>query len=58
LIKENLIDEYYLFVNPVAINEGLTIFNNLSDMKKFNLIESKQFDCGINLLHYKVNMGL
>jgi len=54
LIKENLIDEYYLFVNPVAIKEGLTIFDKIPDMKKLDLIESKSFDCGINLLCYKV----
>ena len=57
LIKEDLIDEYYLFVNPVAIKQGLTIFNKIPDMKKFNLRESKQFDCGINLLCYKVGAG-
>ena len=40
LIKEDLIDEYHLFVNPVAIKEGLTIFDNLSDMKKLSLTDS------------------
>jgi dihydrofolate reductase len=53
LIKEDLIDEYYLFVNPVAIKEGLTIFDKISDMKKLSLTDSKQFDCGINLLKYE-----
>jgi len=56
LIKENLIDEYYLFVNPVAIKEGLTIFDKIPDMKKLDLIDSKQFDCGINLLCYKARV--
>lgn len=55
LIKENLIDEYYLFVNPVVIKEGLTIFGALPDMKKLKLAESIAFDCGINLLRYKKN---
>ena len=50
-----MIDEYHLFVNPVVIKEGLTIFDKIPDMKKLNLIDSKQFDCGINLLCYKVN---
>lgn len=26
LIKENLIDEYYLFINPSALGRGMTIF--------------------------------
>src|ERR687892_2797181 len=29
LIKESLIDEYYLFINPVAIGNGMTIFKDL-----------------------------
>jgi dihydrofolate reductase len=58
LVKENLIDEYYLFVNPVVIKEGLTIFDKISDMKKFSLVDAKHFDCGINLLCYKVNVDL
>lgn len=58
LIKENLIDEYYLFVNPVVIRDGLTIFDKITDMKKLNLIESISFNCGINLLCYKVKMAL
>ncbi|MDQ4072897.1 MAG: dihydrofolate reductase family protein [Thermoproteota archaeon] len=54
LIKENLIDEYYLFVNPVAIGNGKTIFKDLEDIRKFNLVESIAFDSGIVLLHYEV----
>lgn len=55
LIKEDLIDEYHLFVNPVVIKEGLTIFDKIPDMKKLGLTDSKHFDCGINLLCYKAS---
>ena len=54
LIKENLIDEYYLFVNPVAIGNGKTIFKDLKEVRKLSLIESITFDSGIVLLHYEV----
>jgi dihydrofolate reductase len=47
LIKEMLIDELYLFINPVAIGTGMSIFKDLNDIQKFNLIESIAFDCGI-----------
>src|SRR3989344_399233 len=53
LIKENLIDEYYLFVNPVAIKEGLTIFSNITNKFQLNLVDAKKFNCGIVLLRYK-----
>lgn len=54
LIKENLIDEFYLFINPVAIGNGKTIFKDLKEIRKFTLIESITFDSGIVLLHYEV----
>ncbi len=54
LIEENLIDEYYLFINPVAIGNGKTIFKDLKEIRKFTLIESIAFDSGIVLLHYEV----
>ena len=54
LIKEKLIDEFYLFVNPVAIGNGKTIFKDLKEIQPFTLIESIGFDSGIVLLHYGV----
>ena len=54
LIKEKLIDEFYLFVNPVAIGNGKTIFKELNEIQKLTLIESIKFDSGIVLLHYEV----
>jgi dihydrofolate reductase len=50
LVKNNLIDEFYLFVNPAAIGKGLTIFD---ERKKFKLIKSTPFSCGIVLHHYE-----
>jgi dihydrofolate reductase len=52
LIKEKLIDEFYLFINPVAIGNGMTIFKDLNEIQKYILIESKPFECGKVLLRY------
>ncbi|WP_148685752.1 dihydrofolate reductase family protein [Candidatus Nitrosocosmicus hydrocola] len=54
LIKANLIDEFYFFVNPLIMGNGKTIFKDLKEIQKFTLIESKTFDCGLVLLHYEV----
>jgi dihydrofolate reductase len=54
LIKEKLVDEFYLFINPVAIGNGKTIFKDLKEIRKFTLIESIAFDSGTVLLHYEV----
>jgi dihydrofolate reductase len=52
LIKARLIDEYHLFVNPIAIGIGMTIFKNLDDRLNLTLVKSIAFDCGIVVLNY------
>jgi len=54
LIREQLIDDFYLFVNPVAIEKGLTIFGDISDKLQLKLVETKSFRCGIVLLHFEM----
>ena len=46
LIREDLIDEYNLFINPVAIGEGMTIFNGLDENFNLSLVKSKTFNNG------------
>jgi dihydrofolate reductase len=50
LIRENLIDDYYLFVNPIAVGKGMTIF---SETKELKLVESTPYECGIIVNHYQ-----
>jgi dihydrofolate reductase len=44
LVRHNLIDDYHLLVNPVAIGEGKRIFN---DQQKLKLIKSTSFTNGV-----------
>jgi dihydrofolate reductase len=53
LIRAGLIDEFHLFINPVSIGNGLTIFKDLSEIQKFTLVKSIAFACGIVVLHYE-----
>jgi dihydrofolate reductase len=55
LIKEGLIDEYHLIVNPTAINNGMTIFNSLDSTRKFTPIQAKLYPGGKIVLSYKPN---
>ena len=52
--EKKLIDEFYLFVNPIVMGSGKTIFRDLKEIQKLTLIDSKVFDCGLVLLHYEV----
>ena len=54
LLRHQLIDELHILVNPVAIGEGKTIFEQLDRRQPLKLVESKAFPCGIALLHYSV----
>ncbi|MFA0960581.1 dihydrofolate reductase family protein [Roseivirga sp. BDSF3-8] len=52
LIRHNLIDEYHLFINPVAIGKGLPIFDKLENRQNLKLLKSLSFQCGITVLNY------
>ena len=54
LIKQGLIDEFHLFINPTAIGNGMTIFNELDRKQDLSLVKSISFDCGIVVLNYKL----
>ena len=53
LIKEGLIDEFHLFVNPVALGSGDGIFGGLEKYKNLELKKSIVYNSGIVLLHYE-----
>lgn len=52
LIKENLIDEYNFFVNPVALGHGDPVFSGLSHYRQMTLKNSIRYNCGIVLMQY------
>ncbi len=52
LIKHDLIDEYHLFINPVLIGNGMTIFKDLP-LKKLELVKTITSNNGIVVLFYK-----
>ena len=53
LLQHGLIDEYHLFLNPVAIGKGLSIFNGLEHDLKLKLADAKAFPCGVVVLVYR-----
>jgi dihydrofolate reductase len=53
LIKEGLIDEYHLIINPTAMGSGMTIFNSLDSLQKFTPIQSKLYPGGKTVLSFQ-----
>lgn len=52
LLDLDLIDEFWLFVNPVLIGQGKPLFKNIHQLTKLKLLESKLFTNGVMALHY------
>jgi len=55
LIQLNLIDGYWLFVNPIILGRGIPLFVDIKDKIKLNLLTTQQFTCGVTELNYTVD---
>ena len=54
LIKLNLIDGYWLFVNPIILGQGIPLFVDIKDKIKLKLLTTRQFTSGVTELNYTV----
>ncbi|MBN9380218.1 MAG: dihydrofolate reductase family protein [Chitinophagaceae bacterium] len=54
LIKEDLLDEIWLFVNPVLLGEGIPMFKDIGGRKKLKLLLEKRFPSGVVTVKYEV----
>jgi len=54
LIQEDLIDGYWLFVNPVILGRGIPLFLDIKDKINLELLNTRQFTSGVTELNYLV----
>lgn len=52
LVSESLIDEYHLFLNPVVLGKGISIFEQLTGFRQLTLNNCIRYPSGIVLLCY------
>lgn len=52
LLREKLIDEFYISVIPILVGDGIRLFSEGIPEQQLKLLESKQFDNGLVQLHY------
>jgi dihydrofolate reductase len=55
LMQLNLIDGYWLFVNPVILGQGIPLFANIKDKVKLKLLTTRPFSSGVTELNYIVD---
>ncbi len=48
-----MVDEYHLFVNPVALGKGWRIFDEPENRQQMKLIKHVAYHCGIMLMCYQ-----
>ena len=52
LIKDGLIDEFYLSIIPIILGEGVRLFQEHGHEQRLRLESLKQFETGLAQLHY------
>ncbi len=57
LMQQNLIDGYWLFINPIILGEGIPLFTGIKDKIKLKLLNTHQFASGVTELNYMVDRG-
>ena len=55
LIQLNLIDGYWLFVNPIILGQGIPLFVDIKDKIKLELLTTQKFTSGVTELNYTVD---
>ncbi len=55
LIQQNLIDGYWLFVNPIILGRGIPLFTDIKDKIKLKLLTTRQYNCGVTEMNYIVD---
>ncbi len=53
LLAENLIDEFWIFINPIILGEGIPLFNTIKDRITLKLKSSHAFASGVVCLRYE-----
>lgn len=55
LMQQNLIDGYWLFVNPIILGQGIPLFVDIKEKIKLKLLTTRSFTCGVTELNYIVD---
>lgn len=55
LLQLNLIDGFWLFVNPIILGQGIPLFQGIKDKTNLKLLTTRSFNCGVTELNYIVD---
>ena len=52
LLNAGLVDEFWIFTNPILLGQGIPLFKNVPGLIKLRLLDTKIFTSGVVALHY------
>jgi dihydrofolate reductase len=53
LINDNLVDEFWFFINPIILGKGISYLQDIKDRVKLKLVSSNVFSSGVVCLQYE-----
>ena len=53
-MNENQVDEIILFIMPILLGEGISLFDNLNSFPSLKTLTTEKFSNGVVKIHYKV----
>lgn len=53
LMAEGLIDDFWLFVNPILLGQGIPLFKNIRQREQLKLVTNRLFSSGVMCLQYQ-----
>jgi dihydrofolate reductase len=54
-LQLQLIDEYYIYLNPIILDKGIPLFEKVGNRINLNLLDVMRFKSGVVGLHYETN---
>lgn len=54
LLAENLIDECWLFVNPILLDDGIPVFKDVKEKQPLKLLKTHVFSSGVVCLQHEM----
>ncbi|GAA3395750.1 dihydrofolate reductase family protein [Cryptosporangium minutisporangium] len=54
LLREDLVDEVHLLVNPTALGDGLPVFPADGKRRTYHLVHATAYSCGVTVQRYAV----
>jgi dihydrofolate reductase len=53
LMHSDLLDEFWIFINPIILGQGIPLFESIPRTLPLTLISSRVFSSGVVCLHYE-----